>query len=684
MSKVPVPRSRLAHDSPPVKSRKALDEVTEKINHSPKFRRKLDRSEAEDEDGDEGEMTGAVHKMEIQKTRRVHRTSGIPMLHSSQLPQQIKDRVRSLSEASSGLKLRDREPNTSRFALVSTQTHQSKRPWAMRDSNLELRLNKLVQVEQEKIRELDKKIKDARHQNEGCEKQKTCLMRNISRLKTEISNTEVGIINIDEKMESMKLVMEKEKAHEEHMVTLKLKEAQNQMLRELDEFKSMMEQELQTVKDYKDEESQAEIVKLKRELDEISDKASHLRQERENRIQQERESLQLKLDDVVTTEQKKGEQITQRIEDKMTLFTEQNEELGKVQEAIKSITDRIKSIESENAYQMDIRSNFTQSHDELISKINTLQVESDSVDSKLATITQQKNDVHKEYQNALQKLCKERHFRRKIENSIEDMVGKHRVYVQVPTGSHVEDVETDPSLQQLVLDDGSYYQFNKVFIKGDELMCQETCSLMENLFNGCNVSLLLIGDDDNTSNLLGSMVNNCWDLIQDVEHKFKQRGWNFDYSVQSVNVDPNGVFDLFDSSPCAVKVENRSVMMSTEPREFTKVRETCNDPDSSTLMKLTLKSRKGERNISSNAYFLDLTRIDALPLVSKAIDKVQLLRFGTLEFENPMYQLVHQLYSNTKVITMINVDRVDNEKWLDLGQYVQTVDVVPVNRVYSK
>lgn len=681
MSKVPVPRSRLAHDSPPVKSRKALDEVTEKINHSPKFRRKLDKSEEEE---DREEVTGIVPRMEIQKTRRVHRTSGIPMLHSSQLPQQIKDRVRSLSEASSGLKLRDREPNTSRFTLVSMQSHQSKRPWATRDPNLELRLNKLVQVEQEKIRELDKKIKEARHENEGCEKRKSCLMRNISRLKTEISNIEVGIINIDEKMESMKLVMEKEKAHEEHMVTLKLKEAQNQMLRELDEFKSMMEQELQTVKDYKDEKSQNEIVELKRQLDELSDKASHLKQARENRIQKERESLQLKLDDVVTTEQKKGEHITRLIEDKMTLFSEQNEELGKVQDAIKSISDRIRSIESENAHQMDIQSNFTQTHEELISKINTLQVESGSVDSKLATITQQKNDVHMEYQNALQKLRKERHFRRKIENSIEDMVGKHRVYVQVPTGSHVEDVETDPSLQQLVLDDGSYYQFNKVFIKNDEMMCQETCSLMENLFNGCNVSLLLMGNDDNTSNLLGSMVNSCWDLIHDVEHRFKQRGWNFDCSVQSVKVDPNGVFDLFDSSPCAVKVENRSVIMSTKSKEFTKVHELCNDSNSSILMKLTLKSNKGERTITSNAYFLDLTRIDALPLVSKAIDKVQLLKFGTLEFESPMYQLVHQLYSNTKVITMINVDRVDNEKWLDLGQYVQTVDVVPVNRVYSK
>lgn len=678
-SKLPVPQRR-EHDSPPVKNRKALNELTEMINHSPKYAAKAASESPQN-------ASFVMPKLEMSRTRKLpvaqhHQKSGI--VQPMQIPPQMKERMRSLSEQHSGLRLRDTKPRTGRFSSLGTTNTQE---LSMKHGgvSVEERLLKLATVEREKLFELEKKIRAARGTSDEIEKIKSTLMKGISKLKSEIGSTEVGIINIEDKLESTRLIVQKEKIHDEQMCTLKLKEIQNQLLREQDEFKAMMEQELANARDYKDEQSQQEIVTLEFELKEITREVELIRTKHEEKLTKEKLVMEEEMNKLIKMEEHTGEELSKHYETKMSTLNKMNEELDGVQANIDDITNEVKKIDEELQLQRDAQSGVTDAVDKLLAQISGVKEESSILEDELSMITQEANEVDQRYKDSLDRLRKERHFRRRIENSIEDIQGKHRVYVVVPEKCQVKEIDHNPSLQQLIHDDATY-EFNKIFHASDELICEETCSLMESVFTGCNVSFIITGGDD--SDVLSNLMKQSKQLISERQQKWIQRGWSFDYSVQSVKITERGVFDLLDDSPCEIKLENRSVVSRSPSRPFDDViKFYTSDPsnlDSSTLIKMCITATSKQKSFTSFAYFLDLSHIESSPLIRQSVTKIELLKCGTMEFENPMYQLVHQLYANTKIITMINLSESLDVNWLNLGRFIQQVDVVPVKRVYSK
>jgi chromosome segregation ATPase len=665
-SKLPVPQSRLIHDSPPVKNRKALNELTEMINYSPKYSAKASTIPS----------SIPLPKLDIKKTRKPQRTS-IPQpsqpIQSVQISAQVKERMRSLSEAHSGLRLRDSKPRIGRFSTSSFQDPSA----AKKDTVMEDRILKLIEVEKDKLHEFDKKINQAKRQNENFEKMKITLMRDVSHFKTQISDTEVGIINMEHKIESAAEKVRREKTHDEQMFTLKLKEVQNQMVRELDDFKVMMEQELANARNYKDNESQQEIVKLETELEELRKQADALRKLHENKLSRERALMEEKMEKVIQNEEMKGGELMKEYEAKLEKLAKLNHELDEVQTENESIICEIKKLDSEISEQKNIGDAISKSAEKLTTQISKLKLEQSELDRHLTELTTQSHEIDNIYEDSSNRLKKERHFRRRIENSIEDLLGKHRVYLTIPDDSHIEENDVDPSCELLNWN-GLLYQFNKIFKTSDEFKFEEICSVAEYIFNGCNVSFILSGDD---STLTSSMLEQCHKLLHDRESRYLTKGWKFDYSMQGVNITPKGVFDIYTSQPCGIKVENRSITSTSLSRPLETSFELSSEQDSSTLIKLTLDAQSTTRSYTSHVYFLDLSHIQSLPLIQKAISKIQLNKYGSTEFDNPMYQLIHQLYANTKIVTLLNMDEL-NGQWLELGEVIRSVDVVPVKRVY--
>lgn len=659
-SKLPVPSSRLVHDSPPVKNRKALNELTEMIN-SPKYSMK---------DPSHQQSSIPVPKLEVQKTRRTHR-SGIPTPQPIHVPAQIKERLRSLSDAHSSMKLRDTKPRMGRFSLAGQDPSAIKR-----DSLMEERIIKLIEVETDKIHELDKKIKETKRLNEEYGKARTLLMRDISNFKSEVINAEVGIVNMEDKMQNSIDNLAKEKLHNEQLYTLKLREVQNQMVRELDEFKAMMEQELASVRNYNDAEAQSEIATLEAEQSETTNEVDQLRKAHQEKLKAESELKEKELELVVQSEEAKGEELTKEYALNMELLSQLQDEFDSTQSDIDAISHEISRLDVELSNSKLSQSSVKEETDKLMQQISSLRKESTELDKTVTQITMETNETNGIFEESLNKLKRERHFRRRIENSIEDLTGMHRVYLRVPDDSNTTDCDGDTSLQELHANDTTYV-FSRIFKASDELISEETCSLVESALNGCNVSFILTGDD---CTMASSIMGQCHIMLHEREPKL--RGWKFNYQVQTVNITPNGVFDMNSEKSCEIKVENRAIVSTSDVCEYTSGFKLNTPADSSLLVKISIDARSDARSFTSSVYILDLSHIDSLPLLQQAIAKIGQGKCGTKEFDHPMYQLVHQLYANTKIVTMLQLDELDAQ-WLELGRMIQNVKVVPVKRVYS-
>lgn len=698
-SRLPVPSLRYTHDSPPVKTRKALEEVTGTVNQSPTFSKTLNTSA--------NSNPISAKKIQSMPNSLPHtQNTGIPAPRMLELPKQRRPKAMvtsaSLQSSTARQSLRafsdanSKVPSSSKLA-VHSRTGVRSTSLGMQDPEVLKRqfknqenLMKMISVQRERVDHTEKLIAESKKKSDELEKRRYDIQRSISTFKTKISDAEVSLINVDHKLGMAKHAAVKERHHEEQMLTLKLKEDQNAMLRELDEFKAMMDQELEKARMYHDDESNKEIEALQSKLNVVSKDIGALRRANDKEYGAEKDKLEKELNYLIYEEEKKGEASTKKYETTAQELSDLTESFEKTKMDVVTLESLNETLRDQIKHKEEIVSTSKSMTADLISQIEQLKKDNELIDGEVDQATEDAAAVDQKYQMSVTKMHKEKLFRQRIENSIDGMVGKLRVYARVlPTDAsvlNISAVEEDPGVAVLSHGDETYF-FNKVFSPqlSNHEISSESCSLVENALNGCNVSIIMSGSEDDT--LTPVLLRQCLAALREREERYISKSWAFEYGIQITCITPNGVSDAMTSESSEIKLENRSVnstASSTSPDNIPKFQ---TEENSSTLIKITITAKSPHKSFTSSIYILNLTRIESFDLIHNTTTKVSQNKFSTTEFEHSMYQLVHSLYSNTKVVTLVNIDDAEsdeNKKWLELTKFVSSVNSVPVKRVYSK
>lgn len=676
MSKLPLPNTRSYQGSPPIKNRKALSNISGIIN-SPTHSKhsSLDK-----------EITN--RKMEA---RRVPKTN-IP---SRNISSETMTKVRNLTIA--GLELK----NTRKIEKPNRQSsifdpNSLRDPAAIRkQEEMDERLEKMVDVQRRKLDELTRKIKDFKDKHEELSRSKISLQRNAIDLQSKIDDAEVNSINMDHKIEVLEKSVEKNIAHEEQMNTVKLKEQQNILIRELDELKEMLNQELQNAQMYKDDQSVEEIGKLEEQTKHLSLTLSSLKQGTKERLSKERENLEKELEKVVAAEEVKGEELAKKFEEKSNELEQLKSQLNSLESQISTIQTEKTELARQTEEQLTFQSSFDDKFNSLEKQIQELTLQNATADSELTDAKQESDKATALYNESKNKLEKEKKLRRRIENSIQELNNKLRVYTRVLDADLSDKLllefnkSNEDQKQNLTIND-SYFTFDKVFSTDfdDQAVSDEIVCLTENNLNGANVSIIVAGYEEES--LIYELLRTTIQNLKQREDKYKPKQWEFNYNVQYLSITTEGVVDLIDKKPTTIKLENRAIQTQAKAVESIDQVNNLEPPNNaSTLIKMTVSGSNPQKSFVASTYLLNLSQIKSSDLILHAVTKVRENKFSTSEFaESPMYQLIHFLYSNTKSLTLFNLSNdgsqiEENKKLLELATLVNQTDSIPVKRVYS-
>lgn len=629
------------------------------------------------------------------EARRVPKTSIPTNIPSRNISSETMTKVRNLTIA--GLELQNnRKPEKPNKQNSIFESSSLRDPAAIRkQEEMDERLEKMVDIQRRKLDELNRRIKEFKEKHEELSRSKISLQRNAIDLKSKIDDAEVNSINVVHKIEVLEKSVEKNIAHEEQMNTVKLKEQQNILIRELDELKGMLNQELQNAQMYKDDQSADEIKKLEEEVNHLSLTLTSLRQGTKERLDKERENLEKELQKVVALEEAKGEELAKKFEEKSNELEGLKSQLDNLESQIAAIQTERAELTKKTEKQLEFQSTYDEKFNSLEQEIKELALQNKAIDAELADVTQESTKVSALYDESHNKLDKEKMLRRRIENSIQELNNKLRVYIRVLETDSSEKLAlefnkpNEDQKQNLTLND-SYFTFDKVFSNelNDQIISDEIVCLTENNLNGANVSIIVAGYEDETlvHELLRTTIHN----LKQREDKYKPKQWEFNYKIQYLSITTEGVVDLVAKTPTSVKIENRTIQTNAKAIEsLDNLRDLETPRNASTLIKITVSGSNPQKSFTASTYLMNLSQIKSSDLILHAVTKVRDNKFSTSEFsESPMHQLIHFLYSNTKSLTLFNLTNdssqlEEDRKLLDLATLVNQTDSIPVKRVYS-
>ncbi len=681
MSKLPISNTtRTNQGSPPIKNRKALNNITQVIN-SPTFSKHSTLNK---------DLANRRSLKIESKNQRIPQTS-IP---TGSFISEAMQTARKYSLAASKLESKRTEKSNRQSNIFDSSSLTD--PAALKkQQQMEERFEKYVGVQRQKLEELNRQIRESKEKVEELTRLKNGLTRNAIDLKSKIDDSEVNVINMDHKIEMLEKSVEKTINHEEQMNTIRLKEQQNILIRELDEFEGMLNQELQNAVDYKDDESVNEIAKLNEESNHLSHMLSSLNQATKERLNKEVDHLEKELTKIVAAEEAKGDELAKIFESKSTDLEGFKAKVDAVKSEVRKVKDEREELSGRIRNQLEFQSSYDDKLTEVQRRIQDLTIQNSDIDDELRKVTQECETVTTQYNESLHKIDKEKKLRRRIENTIQELNGKLRVYTRILNHDSDEKIpfkinqQDDDQRQNLTIGE-TYHTFDKVFDAGlsDPEISDEIVCLSENNLNGANVSIVVTGFEETTliHDLLKATMKN---LIQR-EEKYKPKHWCFNYTIQYLSITTEGVVDLLSGDKSSIKLENRSIQTDAQTiSSIEEIKDIEVPNDASTLIKITVSGSNLQKSIIASTYLMNLSQIKSSDLILHAVTKIRENKFSSTEFsQSPMYQLIHFLYSNTKALTLVNLsnsaDNVrENEKLLELATFVHQTDSISVKRVYN-
>ncbi|CCH41114.1 Kinesin-3 [Wickerhamomyces ciferrii] len=681
MSNIPLSNKNLS-GSPPIKNRKAFNNITKEVNNSPKY----------------------SNHTNIERNSSKRTSMRLGTLRKTSIPTNINaetmSKMKSLSQAGMNFEASKRtniksSRQSNIFDSSSALSGSLNDPLSIRRQQEALEKNERhanslrgqIEEKSRQIQEINEIIKDLT-------RSRNSLVRHAIDIKSKIDDAEISIINIDHKIEALERSVQKDILHEEQMNTIRIKEQQNILIRELDEFKAILEEQLQHAHSYRDDESKAEIAKLEEESVQLSNTLNSLNEGTQDRLRKEKEVLDKELEKILAAEEARCEDITKAFEEKSVKLQSSQEILNDLNSKLSNVKSKKQDLIERIDEQTKIQENYNDKFSELEKQLRELKLKHDIVDEELAGVTEVHDLATASYNESYNKIDKESKLRRRIQNTIQDLNNKLRVYARVlPSSNDQSNFQISPACgeekQSISTKTNSTYLFDKIFnndfLEND--ICDEIVCLNENNLNGANVSVLFTGFEE--SLLFDELSQKTLDALIQREEKYKSKNWYFEYGFKFLSITTNGVFDLVTGKESNLKLENRTIHTDAESVKSSNLKLAETSSDASILIILTVNGTNGTKSFTSHSYSMNLSHIESSDLILHAVSKIRENKFSSSEFtESPMYQLVHFLYSNTKSLTFINLvndenKSDENKKLLELASFVNETDAIPIKRVYN-
>lgn len=524
---------------------------------------------------------------------------------------------------------------------------------------IERKLTKMVELEQDRLNDLESDLKEAKTDSMRLSSKITNLEAAIRTSKNQNDVNISTVATLEDKLHLENQKINSTKIHEAKMSTFKIQEEQNIIIRELDDMKMLLEEELRHAQDYRDQESEKEMVKMEEEIVQLKHALKILDESNQERLKANKEQLEIQFQDYIKEQELKNEQLTKNYDLKTNELEKMKIKLDQVKSQLKELKTSVLRIKDELKEIDYLKQNSMSIESHLLQEIERLKLEQSVKLTQLEQATNSHSSADVEYKRTVQRYTKEQTIRRKIENSIEELESKLRVYVRIlshgnkSSGGNTISFDFDHDLHQtLQLSQGETFTVNHVIAShcsNHDTYKEVEIFLKKNVSNAINVSLVLVGIEEDYF---------MEDLLDDIKNGLLDSEDSFQYQLESFGE----------------------------------------------LKTLLIKFTKNGKQYQTRLNILNLTCSSKLK--GKSFEQIELLH-NTLELiqscqysENPQFtpmmsleEILLHVYSTSKCLTLLSIkeqqqeeeqDTELNKRIMGVSRLIANVDALPLKRMYEK
>lgn len=599
MSKLPVSKSRFSQESPPAKRRKVFNDITGTMNKSPLSQHQLNTNKSHI----------PVPKPDLLSIRNSKKASApVPTRSHSNLDKAMYSRLKNLCETDPTAK--DSSLNLKKFNEFYERSNGLNNEKNKDKFKKDLLRSKELDAQ---IEELKKKIEHQKQYNKE-------IIENSNNLKLAKNDIEVDLNRVNLQIDQLKFSNDKFLVHLKNLKTTELKDEQNQLLKQLDEFKSMLIKELDNANNFDNTELKSKIADLKQEKMSLTKKLNELNDSMILKLEAKQQEFEERFSNLLNSKENKIDELS-NLNSKLKENSTQIElKISKINDDLNELMKKNCKLENEINFQNEIISSNGCSIKDLNKEISLLRFQESEINEKLNSKLDELNTVNKNFNDSNIKIEKERNLRRRLQNSIEEINGKLRVYINLLN----DDVEV---FEHRKLKFNSInYEFDKVFYNKDNFKFNEFTILAENVFKNSNVSFINCGNLNNSLDLIKSVHN----TLMNRENKYS----NFKYTYNLQIVDTKTSTDQLGDGEVEISFDNNSSEISSTSILLNEFQYDVKINDL-TLLKITI-------NNNTSIHILNVSSVDVLEkYFTSNNEKSSMLKF---------------IYESTKTVTIFNID----------------------------
>ncbi|KAH3686833.1 hypothetical protein WICPIJ_002200 [Wickerhamomyces pijperi] len=551
--------------------------------------------------------------------------------------------IGSASEAAAAARSRSKENNPN-YSMQDPEAIKIRK-------EIEMKLQRMIEKEQESLHDLENFIRDSRADCQNLSKKMSMLEVAIRTAKNQHHQNESTIATLDDKLYLQTQKINSTKIHEAKMSTFKIQEEQNIIMRELDDMKLLLEEQLKHAENYKDEESDKEMIRMEEEMVQLGYTLKILDDSNQDRLKKHKAELESKFQVYIKEQELKNEQLTKNYETKTVELDKIRDKLEHVRAQMKGLDSALLRVQDEIKEVEYLKQNSLSIESHLLQEIERLKLEEGKRQAYLEKTQDQYNDADNHYQMTMHRYTKEQTIRRKIENSIEELESKLRVYARI-LGNDIKSnrisFEFDHELHQSLTVPGTDpFVVNKVIplhSSNHDTYKELEVFIQKNITNAINTSVVVVGFE--TPYFIEDLIDEVKNLL---ESKFTEL--KIKYHVETLN----------HLTTFAIKLERNGRPYETRLN----------------IMNLT----------SSTANALKDTLQSIVSTLSK-VQNCELSRETDINANLPSMEMLHRLYSGSKCLSLLTVkddQAVDdvNIKILEIGNIISRIEALPLKRMYA-
>lgn len=518
---------------------------------------------------------------------------------------------------------------------------------------------KLLQVTKDKLNQINIKLKDNQLVLDHLNNEKLKINEDSKNLKNIINNLdiEINLINLEiaNSRNNLKKIEEYELKKfriENNEILIKNKEYFN-------DLKLKFESEFKKYKEFENNKFNDDFINLENKIKLKLNERNLIYDEINKKLLIKKLEFDNKINELFKFQEDENNKLLLNFESKLNETNQLKQDFNNLNLKLNDLKIGINSTEKLLNIENDIKNNSNLEMNELLKELENLSNKDLEISNKLILISKNYENVKNLNDLSNLKIQKEKNLKRRIQNSIEEINGKLRTYVNIEQNIEVEnEIEFD-----LIKIDEDIFKFNKIFKneKNNEII-NETLTLTENILKNINLSIMVFNFNDELFKDLINSTLNFWKLRINIE-KFKP--FEFKFTFQIFELKNDKFTNLITNDDVDINNLNES-----EHQPIQSLENSLNSIKSKNPIFVNLISTKSndENSIKSTCSFIKLSKDTIIDEEFKEI-----LKNLNNDHKNLLLNHLKSIYKNTKTLSLININAND-VKLLKIAQFINSID----------